>query len=407
MTNSVSATAIRPLPHRARLTPLDMLRLGTLGVRGRPGRTVLSVLGIAIGITAVVSVLGISSTSQAGLLAEIGRLGTNMLTVSPGRDLFGQQTELPVTAVPMVRRINGVQSATGVGQLPDATVRRTDKIDPEDTNGIGVVAVGTDLLGTVGGQVAHGTFLNSATQRYPAVVLGSVAASRLGISNVSLPVYLGNQWFTVVGILDPVELAPDIDRSALIGTGVATDLFGYDGHATTVYERSTDDTVTSVQQVLAATADPQNPENVLVSRPSDALTAQLATRSAFNSLFLGLGAVALLVGGIGVANTMVISVLERRSEIGMRRSLGATRGQVRLQFVTESAVLSTAGGALGVALGLGVSEGYARLRDWPAVLPWQAVGIGIGSAILTGVIAGIYPAARAARLAPTEALASA
>lgn len=395
---------VHALPPRSRLAPWDVLRLGTLGLRGRPGRAVLSVLGIAIGITAVVSVLGISTTSQAGLLAEIGRLGTNLLTVSPGHDLFGQQTELPPTAVSMVRRIDGVQSATSVSQLANVTVRRTDQIDPQDTNGIGVDATSIDLLGTIGGQVAQGTFLNAATQRYPAVVLGAVAASRLGINRAGLTVYLGGGWFTVVGILAPVELAPEIDRSALIGGGEATERFGYDGHPTTIYERSTDETVTSVRQVLAATADPQDPENVLVSRPSDALTAQLATRSAFNSLFLGLGAVALLVGGIGVANTMVISVLERRAEIGMRRSLGATRGQVRLQFLTESAVLSSAGGMLGVLLGIGVSEGYAALRDWPAVLPWEAVGIGIGAAVATGILAGIYPAGRAARLAPTEAM---
>ncbi|HEY4455639.1 MAG TPA: ABC transporter permease [Pseudonocardiaceae bacterium] len=395
---------VHALPPRSRLAPWDVLRLGTLGLRGRPGRAVLSVLGIAIGITAVVSVLGISTTSQAGLLAEIGRLGTNLLTVSPGHDLFGQQTELPQTAVSMVRRIDGVQSATSVSQLANVTVRRTDQIDPQDTNGIGVDATSIDLLGTIGGQVAQGTFLNAATQRYPAVVLGAVAASRLGINRAGLTVYLGGSWFTVIGVLAPVELAPEIDRSALIGGGEATGRFGYDGHPTTIYERSTDETVTSVRQVLAATADPQDPENVLVSRPSDALTAQLATRSAFNSLFLGLGAVALLVGGIGVANTIVISVLERRAEIGMRRSLGATRGQVRLQFLTESGVLSSAGGMLGVLLGIGVSEGYAALRDWPAVLPWQAVGIGIGAAVTTGILAGIYPAGRAARLAPTEAM---
>lgn len=394
------------LPPSSALRVADLVRESVSGVRGRPGRAVLSLLGIAVGVTAMVAVLGISAASQAGLVARISSLGTNMLTVSPGRDLFGQQTELPVESVAMVGRIDGVRSVSAVGAVQGHSVRRTDRIDPADTNGIAVLASRLDLLGTLGGSVTAGSFLTTATERYPAVVLGSTAASRLGIHAVGDQVHLGGEWFTVTGLLATLPLAPEIDRAALVGWPVAQARLGFSGHPTTIYERSADAAVTSVRAVLAATANPANPQNVSVSRPSDALTAQLAASSAFDQLFLGLGAVALLVGGIGVANTMIISVLERRGEIGMRRSLGATRRHVRAQFLAESAALSAIGGGLGAVLGIAVCAGYAVARDLPVVLPWAAVGLGLVAAVGTGVVAGLYPAGRAARLSPTQALAS-
>ncbi|WP_018681242.1 ABC transporter permease [Actinokineospora enzanensis] len=398
--------AVRDLPPPSTLRTADLLRESTSGIRGRPGRAALSLLGIAVGVTAMVAVLGISAASQAGLIAQISSLGTNMLTVSPGRDLFGNQTRLPVESVAMVGRIEGVESVSAVGAVTGHSVRRTDKVDPQDTNGIAVLATRLDLLDTLGGTVAAGSWLNPATERYPAVVLGSVAAARLGVDVVGDQVYLGDRWFTVVGLLGTLPLAPEIDRAALVGWPVAQSTLAFSGHPTTIYERSADAAVTSVRAVLAATADPENPQNVAVSRPSDALTAQLAARSAFDQLFLGLGAVALLVGGIGVANTMIVSVLERRGEIGMRRSLGATRGQVRAQFLAESAVLSGIGGVLGVLVGIAVCVGYSLSRDLPVTLSLAAVGAGLAAAVVTGIVAGLYPAARAARLSPTEALAA-
>jgi putative ABC transport system permease protein len=387
----------------ARLRPADLARLGGSGLRARPLRAVLSALGIAIGIAAMTAVVGISSSSQADLDRALAALGTNMLTVTPGETMFGGDATLPDDSVKMIRRIGPVLSATATGSVADAPVYRTDKIPSGQTGGIAVLAAELDLLKTVGAKLAGGTWLNAATARFPAVVLGSAAARRLG--NVPA-VYIDGRWWTVVGVLDAVPLAPELDTAALVGWQAASTYLSFDGHPTTVYTRSADSQVEAVRSVLAPTANPANPNEVKVSKPSDALAARRATNATFTALLLGLGAVALLVGGIGVANTMVISVLERRAEIGLRRSLGATKGQIRTQFVSESLLLSLLGGLAGVLLGYLVTGLYATTQTWPTVVPLWALGGGVGATVLIGAIAGLYPAIRAARLAPTEALAA-
>ncbi|MFF4410003.1 ABC transporter permease [Streptomyces sp. NPDC001262] len=388
----------------ARLGPRDVLHVGSAGLRSRPMRVVLSALGIAIGIATMIAVVGISASSRAQLLQELDKLGTNMLKVAPGDDLFsGQKTKLPKEAPGMIGRIPGVEHVGAVGDLKP-TVRRSEKISKSDTGGLSVKAADEDLLKALRGTVGSGTWLNGANGRYPSVVLGSVAAERLGITAPGQQVFIGNQYFTVIGILDPLPLAPEIERSALVGWQAAGTLLGFDGHPTQIYERSSDASVESVGKLLARTADPENPQNVKVSNPSSALQAKAATEGAFDNLLLGLGGVALLVGGVGVANTMIISVLERRHEIGLRRSLGATRGQIRIQFVTESLLLSGLGGLAGVVLGSAATYVFAASGGMPWVVPLWAVGGGFGATLLIGSVAGLYPAVRAARLSPTLAL---
>lgn len=387
----------------ARLGPADVLRVGASGLRSRPTRVVLSALGIAIGIATMIAVIGISSSSREQLLRQLDSLGTNLLTVAPGRTMFGAESKLPTTALPMVKRMGPVQTASATGAV-DATVRRTDRISEAVTGGLAVQAATADLLTTLEGKVTAGTWLNAATERQPAVVLGALAAQRLGITRTGVQVYLGQRWFTVIGILGPMPLAPEIERSALIGFPAAEKYVDFDGHPTTIYERSTEESVTAVRDALPRTVNPEQPDEVTVSRPSDALVARAAAAGAFTNLLLGLGAVALLVGGVGVANTMVISVLERRKEIGLRRSLGATRGQVRIQFLSESLLLSALGGVVGAVLGALATTGYALSRGWPPVVPPWAIGGAVAATVLIGTVAGIYPAMRAARLSPTVAL---
>jgi putative ABC transport system permease protein len=396
-------------PRPGRLSPGDVLRLAAYGLRARRLRVILSALGIAIGIAAMVAVVGTSTSSRAQLNRLLGSLGTNLLTVAPGTTLFGDQATLPDQSVVMIRRLRSVESVTAIGLLPNANVYRSDKVPVVESAGIGTYAVRTDLLDTLRATVLRGTWFNAATAGYPAAMLGSVTAERLGIGALhpEMQIWLGRRWFTVIGILDPVPLAPELDLGALIGWQAAQRYLRVDGDITAIYTRTNPDAVEATRTLLARTANPAQPNEVDVSRPSDALAAQAAANKTFTALLLGLGAVALLVGGIGVANTMVISVLERRSEIGLRRSLGATREHIRTQFLTESLLLSALGGSAGIVLGSAVTAVYATTQRWETVVPTWAIAGALAAALIIGGVAGLYPAIRAARVAPTEALAAA
>jgi putative ABC transport system permease protein len=394
----------KPLP-AARLSLGELARLASLALRTRQLRVALSALGIAIGVAAIVAVLGISASSQAGLLAEIDRLGTNLLTVGTGQTMFGDTAELPKEAPGMIQRIGPVTDVEQVGKT-GVNVYRNPFIPSVATNGLSVLAASLDLPKAIGTSVEAGTFLNAATAQEPVAILGAAAAQRLGIQRIypGERIWLGNQWFYVVGILKPSALAPEIDAAVLVGFPAAESYLGFDGHPSTIYVRAETDQVEAVHSVLAETANPEAPSEVSVSRPSDALVARAAAQSALNSLFLGLGAVALVVGAIGVANIMVISVLERRSEIGLRRALGATKGHIRIQFIAEAVLLAVIGGVVGVGVGVLATAFYASTRGWAVVIPALAWGGGFGAALLIGVAAGLVPAMRAARLSPTEAL---
>ncbi|MBO3737566.1 ABC transporter permease [Actinoplanes flavus] len=386
----------------ARMPVADVIRVGGHGLRSRPLRVFLSALGIAIGIAAMVGVMGISASSTHELDRRLSSFGTNLLTVTAE-----PESHLPTTAVSMIGALPAVDTVSAVGRT-GARVYRNDHIPTERTGGIVVYAARTDLPTVVGARTVAGSWLTDAYTAYPAVVLGWTAARSLAVyeTGPGQLVWLGGRWFTVVGILAPNDLLTDLDYGAFVGWPVAERELGFDGYPTTVYTRPQQSAVTGVQPLLGAAANPENPGEATVSRPSEVLKAQLETRRTLNALLLGLGAVALLVGGIGVANTMVISVLERRSEIGLRRSLGATRGQIRTQFLAEALLLSLLGGAGGVALGIGITAAFAATQGWAAVVPPWAMAGGMAATLLIGGLAGFYPAVRAARLPPTEALAN-
>jgi putative ABC transport system permease protein len=396
-----TATTLTPL----RLRPTDLMRVASVGLRTRRLRTALSALGIAIGVAAIVAVLGLSQSSSNGLISEIDALGTNLLTVTNGQTLAGQTAELPKTAPAMIGRIGPVIAVQDTGST-NVNAYRSPLIPSVDTNAIDVQAATLQLLPVVGTSVAWGSYLNTATEQEPVAVLGAQAAQFLGIDRVfsGMRIWVGNQWFYVAGILKPAVLAPEIDTSVLVGFPAAEKYLGFDGHPSTIYVRTRQEQVNAVWSVLATTASPEDPGEVNVSQPSQALVARADAQSALNGLFLGLGAVALLVGGVGVANIMVISVLERRSEIGLRRALGATRGQIRAQFLLEAILLAFLGGAVGIAAGAAATAIYASVKHWAIVIPPVAWAGGMAAAIAIGAIAGLLPALRAARLSPTESL---
>jgi putative ABC transport system permease protein len=389
----------------SRLHPADAIRASAIGLQTRRTRSLLSALGILIGIAAMIAVLGLSESSKSDLLTQLDRLGTNLLRVQAAEGIGLGSAQLPPAASAMIRRLHGVQEVSAQVDV-DANVFRTDYIPATRTSGLMVKAVDTAILGTLKGTVAEGRFLDDATARYPVAVLGSVAAERLTITDHSRQprVWIGNHWFTVIGILHTLDLNPDLDRSAIIGIPAAETYLGSDGVASTIFVRTDPSSVDRVLGLLASAVNPQYPDQVQASRPTAAIQARAAAASALAELLLGLGAVALLVGAVGIANIMVMSVLERRSEIGLRRALGATKRHIAFQFLTESLLLAAAGGTAGVATGGISTVAYARIRGWQVILPAQYLGAGMATALLVGALAGLYPALRASRLSPTEAL---
>ena len=394
-----------PVRPASRLRAADIWLLAVLGLASRPARAALSALGVALGIATMVAVLGISSSSRAQLVAQIDALGTNLLSVTPGQSFSGQTVTLPPTAPAMVARIGPVIGASAIGAV-NAQVYKNDHISPANTNAITVYSADTSLLRTLQGQLAAGTFLSAVTARYPAVVLGQDAAAALGVDRAvgTVQVWLGNRWFSVIGIMRPLPLAPELDRTALIGYPAAQRLLHATAAPVQIYVRANPASIAAVAAVLPATAYPAAPQDVSVTDPITALTARADAAVAFQELFLALGAVALLVGGVGIANVMVITVLERRGEIGLRRALGARRLHVAVQFAAEATLLAGCGGVAGAVLGGFTTTVYAAARHWDAVVPLPVLFAAAGVALLVGAVAGLYPALRAAYLAPAEAL---
>src|SRR5260221_5694751 len=406
MTASASAP---PAPAPARLRPGDLAGLASVGLRTRRLRAGLSALGIAIGVAAIVAVLGLARSSQAALLAQIARLGTNLLTVTNGQTLTGGTAELPETAPGMIARLPGVTAAQATGTVNGVSPYRSRVIPAFRTNGLSVDAASLGLPAVAGTSLAQGRFLNAATDREPVAVLGATTAQLLGIDRIrpGMRIWVGGQWFYVTGILNSATYAPELDSAVLVGFQAAQKYLNFDGHPSEIYVRTTSNdqaATTAVDNLLGAQASPENPSQVTVSQPSDALTAQVDAKGALDTLFLGLCAVALLVGAIGVANIMVISVLERRQEIGLRRALGATRGQIRIQFLAEAILLSLVGGVIGVITGAAATAAYARGHGEAVVIPLEAWAGGLAAALLIGAAAGLLPAIRAARLPPVQAL---
>ena len=393
----------------ARLRAGDLAALASVGLRTRKLRAGLSALGIAIGVAAIVAVLSLAASSSAALLAEIQQLGTNLLTVTNGQSIAGETAELPAAAPGMIARLPGVTSVQDIGSVGGVNIYKSTLVPSIETNALSVDAATLSLPAAAGTSLAQGRFLNAATEREPVAVLGATAAQLLGIDRIrpGMRIRAGRQWFYVTGILNPDTYAPEIDSAVLTGFPAAEKYLGFDGHPSKIYVRTNqDDRAATIRagSLLAAQANPESPSQVDVSQPSDALTAQADAKGALDTLFLGLGAVALLVGAIGVANIMIISVLERRQEIGLRRALGATRGQIRTQFLAEAITLSLAGGAAGVLIGAAAAALYARAHGETAIIPPQAWAGGLAAAVVIGAIAGLLPAIRAARLSPTQAL---
>ena len=388
-----------------KLRTRDLFFVAVYGVKARKGRAALTSIGIGIGIAAIVAVSGIAASGSADLLSTLESLGTNLVKASPQAGFFGTQEELPEGVIGMVERIGPVEEVTSTTQT-DLLVRRSNFISEFEGGGISTIVTSSELLNVIGGNLSQGRFITDGLSDLPVTVLGSVTAKRLGITNLSKPtkILIDDEWFGVIGIVEELKIHPDLDRSVFIGYGAAKKLFDINEEPTTIYLRANPTFIEDVVEVIAPSMNPENPDQVEVSRPSDALEAQQAVEASFTNLLLGLGSVALLVGGVAIANVMVMSVLERRMEIGVRRSIGATRREIRYQFLLESIVLSGIGGLVGVMLGSLITLAYTNYTNIVFSIPvWQILGA-VVLALLIGAISGVYPAIKASKIQPAEAV---
>ncbi len=388
------------------LSPRDQVRTALIGPRSRPLRTALSALGVAIGIAALTAITGIAASNQAQLLAELDDLGANLVVVQPGATPSGDLVPLPETAVAMIERVDEVEQVGTLRSVPDGIgAYRNDLIPAGQGNGISVVAADPSFLSAIEGSMAEGEWFTEANRGLPVAVLGSAAAARLAITETGVRVWVGGQWYVVVGIMASAGLAKDIDAAVFLGDTWAAQHVSSteDDTIAALFVRVTPGNVSAVRDVIANAANPVSPY-VFVSPLSELAGARETTNDSLGGLAIGLAAIALFVGGIGIANTMVVAVLERRGEVGLRRALGARPGQIASQFVGEAIVLGGLGGIAGALVGVLAVFVYAVILGQVAVVPIEVLAGGPIIALVVGIVAGLYPALSAARLSPTAAL---
>lgn len=391
-----------------RLSPADLVRTAWLGVATRPQRTALAALGIALGIAALVALTGASASQRAHLLAELDRMGADLAVVAPAPGPDRELVPLPTSAPAAIARQDGVARVGVFETAPDSlAVYRTDLVPETETGGLHVAVARPDVFEAIDAALASGRWFDDATRALPATVLGHTAALRLGIDQAGDRVFIGGQWYGVLGILEPAGLAAEIDTAAILGDEWVRDTFPGDtiGEITSIYVRAEPGRINAVRDILAAAASPGSPY-VGVTKLSDLAGARATTDDSLATLGLALGGIALLVGGVGIANTMIVAVLERRGEIGLRRALGARPGQIAAQFVTEAVILSLIGGLAGLVLGAVAVIAIAVTAGQPVVLPPEVLVVAPAISVIVGAIAGLQPAIRAARLSPTTALRS-
>lgn len=395
-----------PKPSRSRLQFRDLLRTAWLGVSSRPQRTALASLGVALGIASLTALTGVAASNQAQLLAELDRMGANLAIVAPAHGPDNNLVPLPENAPAMVRRVDGVADVGVFETAPEGVyVYRTDLVPDTETNGIQIAVARPDVFHAIEAELAAGRWFDDASRGLPVTVLGRTAADRLGITQAGDRVWIGGQWYGVIGILETAGLATAIDTAAILGDQWVRNTFQENaiGDISAMYVRAEPGRIGEIIDTLAAAASPGSPF-VTVNALTDLAAARTTADDSLSTLGIALAGIALLVGAVGIANTMVVTVLERRGEIGLRRSLGARPMHISIQFLTEAAALALIGGIAGLLLGVGAATASALVRDQPIVIPSETAIASPGVAVIVGAVAGLYPALRAARLSPTLAL---
>lgn len=396
---------------RSGITLRDLFHEAIAGMFARPGRMMLTVLGIVIGLAALVATLGLTRTASNRIISQFDELAATeiVVTAKPGPKGIDPAV-IPWDAPVRLRRLNGVVASGALSEvdIKDALVSSSPIKDPLSQAGfnLSVLAASPGLYAAVRAELQTGRFpdMGHSIREDRVAVLGPSAAQRLGIVGVEqLPaIAIGDYLYLVTGILRDVGRQPKILGSVIIPEGSARQDFGLAGPGSVIIETR----IGAASLIAHQTPPALRPDNLSVLKlevPPEPKRVREAVQSDLDIMFLVLGGLSVVVGAIGIGNTMLVSVIERNGEIGLRRAIGATRGHIAAQFLIESASMGVIGGVLGASLGLLVVVAVSAYQVWTPVLdPWAPVLAPlIGGAI--GLMSGTYPALRAAYLEPIEA----
>jgi putative ABC transport system permease protein len=398
---------------RSHLRTRDLIAESVAGLEARPARSILTVLGTVLGITALVATLGVSRTAGNQIVSRFDALAATEVVIEPASAAGGatRTSSIPWDAEARLLRLNGVVAA---GTLSVVNIRgalsRTSAVQDVTAiteYNIPVRAASPGLFPAVKTKLRTGRVFDAGNDMRAdrVAVIGPGVAERLGLNRVDQQpaVFVGDRLYVVIGIIDDVLRQADLLDSIIIPNGTAK--LEYDLQAPQLVAV---DTATGASSLIArqgpVTLDPNDPSRLRSSSAGGATKVKDEVSNDLSGLFLILGGVSLLVGAIGIANVTLVSVMERIGEIGLRRALGAGRRHIIAQFLTESTVLGLLGGAVGAALGVLVTVGISAAKQWTPVmdgrLPFAAPALGA----VVGLVAGLYPALRAASLQPVEAL---
>tara|TARA_B100000959_G_scaffold220128_1_gene232587 strand:- start:364 stop:1551 length:1188 start_codon:yes stop_codon:yes gene_type:complete len=387
----------------------EILSVAISGLTARKVRTLLIMLGPVLGAAGIVAAVGLNESAKGDVRQTLERLGTNLIVASAdGSFSAGEAPTLPEDAVERVMNVSTVDRVAGITEIGSLTVLPSQGgKDFFRTIPVPVLTSDQNLLTVLDAQMLYGRFVNGADEDniFRSAVIGQDLANDYQyLPGEVRTIDVDGETYGIVGVLEKVDLVPKLDTAVIIPKSAAEEDFDVEQKPTTLYVRATEGNVDSTADALPMAINLGGNEAVTVAVPSDLLEAQGAVDTTLRNILFLMGGLALLVGGVGIANVMSISVIQRSGEIGIRRALGHTKMTIALQFVLEALFVGVLGGIVGVVTGVSVIYLVSSILGWIATLNIPLFLVAGGMALIVSVIAGLYPAWKAARLEPLETL---